>query len=348
MLIIVLCCSCLLSCGKKGPLKLEAEKLPLQVESFKLRQLGQEICLEWSFPGYLSDQESVFEFENIGKILVYYSDKEIAENKFRKKSILLKKRKLDDLIQKEKTYFLKIPFKLKELNDKIHYFALRYYYGKKKSPLSTIRSIKTIVPVKPISDLTVLRENKVIKLKWTKPGLDRSGNKIKKIAGYKVYRKVVGVEETGEQEEDFTLLNKDALLYEYYEDSDTGMDGEYSYYVSVTGSAAIESEPSNTAVLELTDVFPPEPPQNLVVFKHKDHMFITWEKTGEKDFSHYVVYRKSDRLKNEELKPIAGKVSDNYYKDSKVNAGVTYFYCITAVDDKDNESKRSNIVKEKF
>lgn len=339
--------SFLLSCGKKGPLKLEPEVLPLEVEDFKLSQPGKNIRLQWVFPEYLSDTTTKTNPESIRKIYIYYSEKAIPAKKFKRKSILLKKRQMKDLTQKDNAYSIEIPFKTSELDDKNHYFAILYYHGKKKSPLSKIESIKTIIPIKPVEDLKINKENKLIKLKWSKPTLNLSDKKIQNIAGYNVYRKVAAAEDA-EKEEEFTQLNKGAILQEYYEDNDTGIDGEYSYYVTAASSKTIESDPSNTASVKVSDIFPPEPPQNLVVFKHKNHLFLTWEKVAEKDISHYKIYKKSSQAKDNEFKALAGKIDDNYYKDTKVAKDVTYSYYVTAVDDKGNESGKSNIVKEKF
>jgi len=84
-------------------------------------------------------------------------------------------------------------------------------------------------------------------------------------------------------------------------------------------------------------------PANLVAFKAKDHVFITWEKVKDADLSHYVVYRKSP--KDETFKSIADKVTDNAFKDTQVKEGGDYLYYVTAVDAKGNESKASNVVK---
>jgi len=348
ILILILSFSFLLSCGKKGPLTLEPELLPLEIEQFKLSQLGKEIRLEWNFPEFLSDKATKTDLESIGKIYIHYSSKEIPAKKFMKKSLLLKKRQLDDLEQKENSYSIKIPFKLSELDNKTHHFAVLYYYGKKKSPLSKIESIKTIIPVKPISDLKSVKENKLVKLNWSKPELNLSDKKIQNLSGYNVYRKVVPAEEPAKKEDEFVQLNKSPILQEYYEDNNTGIDGEYRYYVSTISSTAIESEPSNTVSVKVSDIFPPDAPQNLVAFKHKNHLYLTWENITEKDLAHYKIYRKSTRDKDDEFKLFADKVSNNAFKDTNVQKNTTYSYYVTAVDTKGNESKKSNIVKEKF
>jgi len=333
-------------CGKKGPLTLEPEKLPMPITDLSVKQLGQNIELKWTFPQYLSDNTSAPDSALIRRISIYQAEKEIEPEKFRKKADLLKRLDLSELtVNDAGIYSLEIPFSIKNLENKRYRFAILYYYGKKRSPISNIEFIETINPVRPIEDLTLTRERKVLKLKWSKPFLNLSNTKIKGISGYRVYRKLEGQEL--DKPAEFEEISKGNVLLEFFEDTDTGIDATYSYYVTVVSSDNIYSSPSNTATLKLSDIYPPDPPVNLVVFKGKDHMFLTWEKAKDKDFSHYIIYKNSSNSQDG-FKPLTGQVTDNFFKDNKVKPRVTYFYYITAVDNKGNESNRSNLVKEKF
>lgn len=367
LLIIPLFC-----CGKKGPLRLEPELVPKQAEKLQLSQIGNNLKLEWDFPQALADKKRTeLEIAKINKIYIYYSNKEILGGKFRKKSTLLKKLKPEDLTQspppltqapvrpgmeerKNLSYFINIPFKLKELDNKQHFFGIQYYYQKKRSPMSEIVFIFSRVPVTPVTDLKLNLENKVIKLSWAKPLLDEAGKSITDIAGYNIYRKIEP-EKSGEaqeanittiEEEVFNKINRSNVLLEYYEDKDTGTNGNYSYYVSAVISNQIESAPSQTVSIKVTDIFPPEIPANLVCFKARDHLFLTWKPALDKDFSHYRVYRRLSP--DNEFQLAADKVTSTSYKDKDLKAGKTYFYVVTSVDAKGNESKYSNEVKEQF
>jgi fibronectin type 3 domain-containing protein len=370
-----------LNCGKKGPLKLEPERLPKEALNLTISQVGDNIRLRWDFPGRLTDKKTELETEKITRIEVYYSEKEILGGKFRKKSTLLRKLQMNELIpyedpmfirraetltasQKEKqkklSFFVEIPFNIKDLNVKSHFFALRYLYGKKKSPLSDVAFIITQTPVKPIDDLEVTVENKVVKLKWGRPQSDVSGLPLGNIAGYKIFKKINAREakkakETDETageppveplDEPFRKINHTPVLSEYFEDVDTGTDGEYLYYISTVVSSDIESAPSPIVSVQITDIFPPDIPANLVSFKAVDHMFLTWRAVSDNDFSHYRVYRKS--TEEGDFRLIADEVTTNQYKDRNVQTGTLYFYAVTAVDTKGNQSEYSNMVKEEF
>jgi len=329
----------LINCGKKGPLKLEPEKIPKEIAKFKVEQIGGKIKLEWNFPRQLSDKKTEMDLTKLRKVRIYYTNKKFTPKKFKKKSSVLLKSKIQNVKKKNQLYFIEIPFKTSNLNNKTHYFAILYTFKKKKSPLSKIQSIQTMIPIQPIKDLSLTKENKIIKLKWSKPKQNISKKPVSYIRGYRIYRKVLGKKE-------FDILNKEEVLQEYFEDPDTSLDGDYSYYVSSIYSQSIESDPSNTVTVAVKDLFPPDPPANLVGFKAEDSIFLTWESVKDRDLSFYKIFRKSSP--REEFKLIAEKVKNNYFKDKNVRKGILYQYYVTAVDNKGNESKNSNPVKEKF
>lgn len=343
--VITLCLFILINCGKRGPLTLPSEVLPKPLETLNLFQTGETIRLQMQFPTLLSDNKTEFEIHKIKKIFVHYSSQTLPQKKFRKKSILLLKLNPGDLAQKNDAYFIHIPFKVKNLDNQSHYFALRYNYEKKKAPLSPTSTIKTQVPAKPIGDLKITQEKKVVRLSWTRPKLNMLDQPIHSLSGYNVYRKI-GSQSEDNEEAEFQKINRENVLVEYLEDIDTSLEGQYTYYVSVIHAADIESAASNQVGVEIKDVFPPDIPLNLMVFKAKDHMFLTWEKVKDKDLSHYRIYRKIST--QEEFKLIADQVTDNFFKDQKVRKDTLYLYTVSAVDAKGNESEPSDTAKEEF
>jgi fibronectin type 3 domain-containing protein len=133
---------------------------------------------------------------------------------------------------------------------------------------------------------------------------------------------------------------------EYYEDHDTGADGDYEYQVSSLLNERIESAPSAVTGIKIQDTFPPDIPANLVAFTAKDHVFLTWEAVRDRDLGHYNVYRRS--AKDEDFKLLDAAVTDNFYRDRQVVKGQLYIYTIVAVDKKGNESEPSHAVRQFF
>jgi hypothetical protein len=381
-------------CGKKGPLILEPDLMPQEVENLKLLQVGQFIQLQWDFKEKLlgkSKDKSKTEFllENVRDVHIYYSTKEILGGKFRKKAKLIKKLKPGDLTvvrderlsliekanrakktrqtgrtsifakdkeEKHYTYSIKIPLQIKELGNKLHYVAVQYYYQKKRSPISKVAFIRTMIPVLPVTDLTVKRENKLVTLKWKRPQTDAAGNTAANFAGYNVFRKIEPFKQEQEPGQEsqispgsqpyFKQVNNANVLTEYFEDNDTGTNGSYSYYVSAIITKDIESAPSKQVTIRVSDVYPPEIPANLVCFKAVDHLYLSWRDVTDKDFSHYRLYRRTST--SSEFNLIADKLSDTRFKDTTVRKGRTYIYAVTAVDMKGNESEYSNEASEKY
>lgn len=86
------------------------------------------------------------------------------------------------------------------------------------------------------------------------------------------------------------------------------------------------------------DNTPPNSPQNLAVFVGDNKVEITWDHNRESDLAGYNIYYSFDYDGRYEL---IGNTEDNYYLDTDVNNGDTYFYAVTAYDFNGNESELS-------
>lgn len=324
----------LAACGKKGPLVLEPEKRPLPVTGLELRQVGHEVELSWAFPAQLSDKETPLLAAQVRSVAVHHLAKPFHPDVFEKKSEVLARFKPGEFSSRTGGGFAcSVPFKAKLLKDKEHAFALSYQYGRSRSALSAVAKITTRTPPGPVLDLKLGREGKVVVLSWSRPSTDSEGLPLSAVAGYRIFRRI----EQGRNPGAYVAINAKAVKGEYYEDRDTGVDGEYEYRVSSLLDERVESAPSNAVRMKIQDTFPPDVPANLVAFAGKDHVFLTWEAVRDRDLHHYVVYRKSS--KGEEFKPLDAAVTENLYRDRQVAKGQAYVYVVAAVDDKGNESE---------
>ncbi len=326
----------LAACGKKGPLVLEPEKRPQPVSGLELRQVGHEVELSWKFPALLSDKETPLVAAQVRSVAVHHLAKPFHPDTFEKKSEVLARFKPGEFSGRPGGVFAcTVPFKAKLLKDKEHAFALSYQYGRSHSALSAVAKITTRTPPAPVRDLKLGREGKVVVLSWSRPPADSEGQPLPAVAGYRIFRRIL----QGRNPAAFAAINAKAVKGEYYEDRDTGVDGEYEYRVSSLLDERVESAPSNAVRMKIQDTFPPDVPVNLVAFTGKDHVFLTWEAVRDRDLHHYIVYRKSS--KGEEFKPLDAAVTENLFRDRQVAKGQTYVYVVAAVDDKGNESEPS-------
>jgi predicted small lipoprotein YifL len=330
-------------CGKKGPLVLEPEKIPLAASDLQLRQVGTQVELSWKFPALLSDKKTPLAAAQIRGIAVYHLAKPSNPDSFRKKSEILARPKAGELQHRaDGTYAYGLPFKAKLLKDKEHSFALTYQYGRSHSALSAVAKITTHTPPEPVRDLKCSREGKVVVLKWSRPQADSEGQPLEALAGYTVYRRI----QQGKAAGAFAAINAKPVQGEYYEDHDTGADGDYEYQVASLRDERSESAPSAPVRIKILDTFPPDIPANLVAFTAKDHVFLTWEAVRDRDLGHYSVYRRSS--KDEDFKLLDAAVTDNFYRDRQVVKGQMYIYIVVAVDKKGNESEPSRSVRQLF
>lgn len=335
-----------LYCGKKGPLKLEPEILPGNVTGFKATQTGSKIRLEWAFPATLSDGKTELKFENIKRIYIHFSKREIPGSKFKRRAGLLKKFNRDAIKPLNDIYHVEIPFDLKKLDKKNFYFGLYYVYKKKKSSMSKIIKLDSLIPIKPVSDLKLVNEKKVNKLSWSRSSLDMLNNRVESINGYNLYRKFKPNTNNFEGSAEFKLINSNKIIKEYYEDRDIGKDGTYSYYVSTIYSAGVFSDNSNIVSVNIKDIFPPDIPENLTVFKGAGFLVLTWEIVSDKDLAFYRVFRR--RGKSGQFELFEDKIEKNQFKDKNVKKGNKYFYYVISVDLNGNESDSSQISYEEF
>ncbi|MCK5003443.1 MAG: hypothetical protein KAS21_00035 [Candidatus Aminicenantes bacterium] len=341
------------SCGKRGPLKLDPQIFPAKIKDLTVIQVGNNLKFQWKFPEFLKDNKTVLDISLIKKIYFYYSERHVASisgkrtnvsDIFIKKGRLLKKTDIQQILSNNGEYYFIFPdISGKFLNKKI-FTALYYSYNKLSSSLSEINEIKIMLPVKPVRDLSLINENKVIKLKWARPVTKTKKRKSPEIAGFNIFRKIeIEDEKKGTS---FVKLNRDIVLKEYFEDKDTGQSGKHNYYISVVVSDSNISEKSNIVSVNIKDIFPPEIPRNILIFKSSNGLMLSWRKVSDKDLSHYKIYRKSGN--ETDFKVLNTKIIENKFMDDKVDKGVNYSYYITSVDNNGNESDNSESQSELF
>ena len=121
-------------------------------------------------------------------------------------------------------------------------------------------------------------------------------------------------------------------------------------FVAATGGAEFQVEGDDTPVVRVvaTDVFPPAVPSGLQAVAsgvgQAPFVDLIWAPDAEADLGGYNVYRHEEgqapaRINSELVKTPA-------YRDSAVTQGKKYFYAVSAVDLRGNESQRSEQASE--
>ncbi len=135
---------------------------------------------------------------------------------------------------------------------------------------------------------------------------------------------------------------------------DAGIEWEKTYLYSVTpvtrvysqeGHLIAEIEGDDSAPLEITthDVFAPAMPERLLAVVNRNpekrSVDILWAPNMDKDISAYNVYRREENGQSARINSVPFTMVS--FQDVNVLAAHKYFYCISAVDTRGNESARS-------
>jgi len=110
-------------------------------------------------------------------------------------------------------------------------------------------------------------------------------------------------------------------------------------------SVDVRSEPDDAVLVDVRDVFPPKPPQGLAVAEPvraangSYSVDLSWDANTEADLAGYVVYRQ-DLAAQTQLRVNAQLLQAPAFPDEGLQAGHSYVYSVSAVDQSGNESRR--------
>ncbi|MFZ0313425.1 MAG: hypothetical protein WAL85_12025, partial [Candidatus Korobacteraceae bacterium] len=135
-----------------------------------------------------------------------------------------------------------------------------------------------------------------------------------------------------------------------YLDKSFAWEQKYEYRITTLSevsanrmNAAVEGDDSPSAEVFTRDIYPPAQPAGLqAVFSsvgQKPFIDLTWAPNLESDLAGYNIFRWVKDGQPQKLNAQLVQVSS--YRDEKVEAGKTYFYMVSAVDLRGNESPRS-------
>ena len=211
-----------------------------------------------------------------------------------------------------------------------------------------------------IGKIDLKETERSLKLKWNTPLRTSGGAPLPAISEYRVYRGEVDPASVAETEKDIHLaIWKLPLLLiaspkePEYEDKGFDYGKTYAYVVrSVVNEegAMRESGDSVPVVVTPKDVFPPEPPRDVVAAVLGEGpgkaavVDLSWSLNVETDLAGYRVYRsESEGARGTALTP--EPLPTPAYRDTAVQSGHRYWYSVSAVDRAGNESSPSIVVQ---
>jgi fibronectin type 3 domain-containing protein len=132
------------------------------------------------------------------------------------------------------------------------------------------------------------------------------------------------------------LLDKETIAYA---DKALREAGTYHYFVASVDSSGNEARGFRT-IIEILDVFPPEPPSNFKVTADTGRMILTWKSPTEADFAGCRIYRTTNSDKKLAYALLNVKlIKDTIFIDTlPKNSKSDFLYRITALDSSLNMS----------
>jgi hypothetical protein len=143
-----------------------------------------------------------------------------------------------------------------------------------------------------------------------------------------------------------TRLTKTPVTSASFADERIEWGAERCYAVRLVETAAgltVESEPSPSACVKLTDTFPPSAPTGLLAVPSEGSISLIWDENGERDLAGYIVMRGSAASS---LRPVTpGPITVTRFTDT-VPAGSRFVYAVQAIDTAGNASQPSGAAEE--
>lgn len=169
---------------------------------------------------------------------------------------------------------------------------------------------------------------------------------------YRIMRRLQGSNQQPAMVKQLSAGNEAALVV------DTGIEWEKQYQYWVTPltlwqkddhqKGEVEGDDSNVVSVTTKDIFPPAVPSGLqAVFSQvgqKSFIDLTWIPDSDADLAGYNVYRRTEDTQPVKLNNDLVKTSA--FRDEAVQPGMKYFYSLSAVDLRSNESAKSQEASE--
>ncbi len=130
-----------------------------------------------------------------------------------------------------------------------------------------------------------------------------------------------------------------------YLDETAQFETDYEYTavaIEQTPVSTAESEPSAPFHINAKDTFPPAVPASITVLAGSSSLEVTWERSTDSDLKGYYVYRSVD---NGPFQRVGDLQTAPSYSDHDIKPGQHYRYTVSAVDQKNNESERSQVAE---
>ncbi|MBO8129825.1 MAG: fibronectin type III domain-containing protein [Peptococcaceae bacterium] len=228
--------------------------------------------------------------------------------------------------------FFTVPAEAKLAYGTTYYWRVRFSdrYGSWSGWSETFSFTPVDLPPAAPTGLAAAAGDAQVDLTW-------NGVSAQDLAGYNVYRAAAS-------EGPYEKANE-SLIAQGTSFTVTGLTNGTTYYFRVTAvdNNGNESASSETVTATPQDLTPPAVPTNLTAEAHDKEVVLRWPAVGDEDLAGYNVFR-SEQPGGPFQKVNESIINGCSYTVSELANGTTYYFAVTAVDVRGNESGRCEAV----
>jgi hypothetical protein len=336
----------LVACGTPGAPQPPSLNIPKPINDLKAVRKGDTVTLSWTAPEDTTDGA-----------LVHHSGKMIVRRDAGEGQAEVGEAPLDPVHKSQQSRAETLKDSLTDLlGSSAADFAIYTVEAANNSGKSGGQSNQAAVPLvlTPATpkDVQAKVVPQGVSISWNQSWPPQTRTNLNVQYFYRIMRRLEGANQPPVMVKQISAGNEAALVI------DTGIDWErqYQYWVvPVTlwekddrQKGAVEGEDSNVVSINTHDVFPPAVPSGLqAVFSQvgpKSFIDLTWIPNTDRDLAGYNIYRRTENTEPVKINPRLLTIPA--FHDETVQPGMKYFYSVSAVDLRNNESAKSQEASE--
>jgi hypothetical protein len=347
--IVTLAVFFVLGCGTQGAPLPPSTNIPKPVSDLQAARKGDVVTLTWTAPQQTTDGALVR--RSGGKMIVRRNVSDNASaaivgqvplqpaHKSQQAQAESVKDNLTDLLRSSASDFA--IYSVEAVNDS----------GKSAGQSNQVAVPLVLTPATPKQiQLKVVPEG--VSITWSQGWAPQRQSKLGVQYVYRIMRRLTGTNQQPVMVKQLNAGNEAAMLV----DGGIEWEKQYQYWVTPVTlwqngdqqKGEVEGEDSPVETVVAQDVFPPAVPSGLqAVFSQagdKSSIDLTWTPNTDPDLAGYNVYRRTEGA--QPVKINGDLVKTPAFRDSNVQPGVKYFYSVSAVDLRNNESGKSQEASE--
>lgn len=342
------------ACGKKLPPQAPLQVIPARIEPLRVTQQGSDVVLRFPYPSVTATGETL---TALSDVTVYRellpapkgakppeppkgAERDRAERDFKARAqpvVTLDRNGLDEATTGGEILVRDSLYKVAEAGQLgrvfLRYGAVATRDRKHPSPMSPLVTIFPLVPPDQPIALSAMLEERRACISWQPPDRMLDGTSKTVVGAYAVYRRLEADEA---YDEPLAVVSRGRE----YVDSSVEPGRRYVYTVRAApgpDAPLVLGPPADELLVDTRDVFPPAPPEALLVLAEERDNRLVWNPVLASDLAGYRVYRRTAGRGWEKV----GDVTAPTFVDAGAPAGTEY--AVSAYDRSGNESAHATM-----